>query len=284
MRSAALLVFAAAAVACFNPTAPPPLDTDSSTGGSTGTTPTTSASTGGGTPTSSSATTTATEPTSESSEGTGTETETAGAPVCGDGVQQDPEVCDDGDTSDGDGCASTCLPEDGWECDGASPTICVAPDLTVRVVAAAFVAQGLQLTYVVTNNGGLESGPYRVDLWDTRTGGFANPPSAGDDGVVTFADKPSLVAGGMQMFNDTIPSPVNGTHVAFAVVDSAGEIILKSQQQEGLLQSQPDASLAATAQSARMARLGLFGGDAATAGQLFEDSGASDSELNQPFG
>ena len=70
------------------------------------------------------------------------------------------------------------------------------------------------------------------------------------------------------------------------MISSAGEIILQpTQQEEGLLQSQPDASLAATAQSARMARLGLFNGDAATAGQLFEDSDDSDSELNQqPFG
>ena len=221
----ALLV--ALSVACFNPDDPPNLGTESSSSGDTsgaGTAGTAGATTAVETTSGSSSTGAATEANDESQGETQAET-TGGGVRCGDGVPEGDEACDDGNSVDGDGCSTTCVREDGWQCDDASPSGCVAPDLSVRVVAAAFVANGLQLTYVVANNGGLASGPYRVDLWDTRTGGFANPPVLGDDGVVTFADKPSLPAGGTQMFNDTIPSPVNGTHVAFAVVDSANEIV-----------------------------------------------------------
>jgi|GEM_PF-1112263 len=47
---------------------------------------------------------------------------------CGDGVVDISEVCDDGNTVDGDGCAADCSGfEDGWSCDGV-PTVCTSPD------------------------------------------------------------------------------------------------------------------------------------------------------------
>ena len=222
LRQGPSVLLAVLSVGCFNPGDPPTLDTDGSTGEDSRTTSTTTGA--ADVSTSGSTSTTAGESSSGGHGDTQAET-TGGGSSCGDGVPVGDEACDDGNVEDGDGCSAACLLEDGWQCDAQSPSQCSAPDLAVRVVAAAFVANGLQLTYVVANNGGVASGPYRVDLWDTRTGGFANPPLLGDDGVVTFADKPSLPAGGMQMFNDTIPSPVNGTHVAFAVVDSANEIV-----------------------------------------------------------
>src|SRR5690625_7808482 len=36
--------------------------------------------------------------------------------VCGDGILSDGEECDDGNTTNGDGCSSTCEIEEGWEC------------------------------------------------------------------------------------------------------------------------------------------------------------------------
>lgn len=47
------------------------------------------------------------------------------APVCGDGAIDagEGEECDDSGTSNGDGCSSTCLVEDGWECVG-EPSEC----------------------------------------------------------------------------------------------------------------------------------------------------------------
>ncbi|MBN2724920.1 MAG: DUF4215 domain-containing protein, partial [Deltaproteobacteria bacterium] len=47
--------------------------------------------------------------------------------TCGDGQVEPGETCDDNNTSDTDGCDSSCQPETGWTCDGASPTNCT-PD------------------------------------------------------------------------------------------------------------------------------------------------------------
>ena len=47
-----------------------------------------------------------------------------GPPVCGDGVIEGTEQCDDGNTVNGDGCSSTCQVESGFTCNGASPTNC----------------------------------------------------------------------------------------------------------------------------------------------------------------
>ena len=36
--------------------------------------------------------------------------------VCGDGVREGSEACDDGAQIDGDGCSASCTVEDGWTC------------------------------------------------------------------------------------------------------------------------------------------------------------------------
>ena len=45
------------------------------------------------------------------------------APVCGDGVTEGSEACDDGGTVAGDGCSALCALEPGWTCSGA-PSAC----------------------------------------------------------------------------------------------------------------------------------------------------------------
>jgi len=54
----------------------------------------------------------------------------AAAAVCGDGVLESPETCDDGDGSAGDGCSSSCVPRPGWTCvaNPASQGTPTAPD------------------------------------------------------------------------------------------------------------------------------------------------------------
>ncbi len=47
-------------------------------------------------------------------------------PVCGDGVRQAGEGCDDGDLAGGDGCSATCTVETGWTCTGDQPSVCTA--------------------------------------------------------------------------------------------------------------------------------------------------------------
>ncbi len=44
-------------------------------------------------------------------------------PQCGDGAIESPEICDDGNTDNGDGCSSLCEIEDDWECVG-EPSVC----------------------------------------------------------------------------------------------------------------------------------------------------------------
>lgn len=44
--------------------------------------------------------------------------------VCGNGVLEPGEECDDGHTIDGDGCSSECKVESGWECTATSPSKC----------------------------------------------------------------------------------------------------------------------------------------------------------------
>jgi len=56
---------------------------------------------------------------------------TAG-PVCGNGTTEPPETCDDGNTTSGDGCSSTCMNEamcipDGGACNRAGTPPCCAP-------------------------------------------------------------------------------------------------------------------------------------------------------------
>jgi hypothetical protein len=44
--------------------------------------------------------------------------------VCGNGYRETGETCDDGDTSSGDGCSSSCAIESGWNCSTSHPSIC----------------------------------------------------------------------------------------------------------------------------------------------------------------
>lgn len=44
--------------------------------------------------------------------------------VCGDGIREGAEICDDGNKIDGDGCSSECKVESGWTCTPTSPSRC----------------------------------------------------------------------------------------------------------------------------------------------------------------
>ncbi|AFE04091.1 hypothetical protein COCOR_01479 [Corallococcus coralloides DSM 2259] len=69
-------------------------------------------------------------------EDAGTEPVDAGSPlVCGDGKKEGDEVCDDGNTTSGDGCNASCLVEAGWNC-GASGLRCHAAGCGDGIIAA----------------------------------------------------------------------------------------------------------------------------------------------------
>ena len=45
------------------------------------------------------------------------------ASICGDGIVESPEACDDGNMANGDGCSNMCTVESGWSCSGTT-SIC----------------------------------------------------------------------------------------------------------------------------------------------------------------
>jgi cysteine-rich repeat protein len=44
--------------------------------------------------------------------------------ACGNGIRTTGEQCDDGDTTNGDGCSSSCTVESGWQCSTGNPSLC----------------------------------------------------------------------------------------------------------------------------------------------------------------
>ena len=74
----------------------------------------------------------------------------AGTPMCGNGITESPETCDDGpDPEDGDGCDASCQTEPGFQCDSnVQPTVCTPiPALSVSDVV---VQEGLPARFVLT--------------------------------------------------------------------------------------------------------------------------------------
>ncbi len=55
------------------------------------------------------------------------------SPVCGNGIVELPEQCDDHNTADGDGCSATCTIESGWTCSG-SPSGCSQQQLAISTI------------------------------------------------------------------------------------------------------------------------------------------------------
>ncbi len=67
-------------------------------------------------------------------------------PVCGDGVIEAPETCDDASPEGGDGCDAACMTEPGWACTGA-PSEC-----------AGICGDGLVRDVEDCDDGGVEPG------------------------------------------------------------------------------------------------------------------------------
>ena len=140
--------------------------------------------------------------------------------VCGDGSIASSEVCDDGNATPGDGCSPACDVEPGWMCDDLQPSTCVASNLSIQITDVDFNASALTVTYVVRNDSDADIDGYRVDLWGSRSGRFANPPAVGEEGDLVLMDHPALTAGQSATFTETIEGVADGSDVAFAVVDT----------------------------------------------------------------
>jgi cysteine-rich repeat protein len=68
-------------------------------------------------------------------------------PICGNGVVEPGEACDDGNTASGDGCDSICDVETGYYCSG-EPSVCI-----VSVVGDGIISGAEECDDGNTNNG-----------------------------------------------------------------------------------------------------------------------------------
>jgi uncharacterized delta-60 repeat protein len=103
--------------------------------------------------------------------------------VCGDGVISGLETCDDGNTTSGDGCSSTCQLESGFECTTTTPSHCDA------------IPSGLVSWWKAENNAndaeGVNNGTFE-NYESYAPGVVGNAFSCQDYGYISVPDSSSL--------------------------------------------------------------------------------------------
>ena len=71
-------------------------------------------------------------------------------PICGNGIISGSDVCDDGNTANGDGCSASCQVESGWSCNG-QPSVCIADNPTLSSSC------GIDIALIIDNSGSISS-------------------------------------------------------------------------------------------------------------------------------
>ena len=131
--------------------------------------------------------------------------------VCGNGLVEPGETCDDGNASAGDGCSATCQVEAGYECTGA-PSVCIAPvavsALKLIIVDKLTAASSAKAVFVakdgaITKGTGTNTSTIGVTL-DFTYNNSSDPPSAGQ--FVASAGSPNWLVN-----KDTVAKYVNKT-------------------------------------------------------------------------
>jgi len=69
-------------------------------------------------------------------------------PVCGDGIINGNDICDDGNTANGDGCSNACVIESGWTCSG-QPSVCKTINPTLSSSC------GIDIALIIDNSGSI---------------------------------------------------------------------------------------------------------------------------------
>ena len=100
--------------------------------------------------------------------------------ICGDGLIEGGETCDDGGTISGDGCSDTCAIEPGYQCTGA-PSVCEAQALAYEFGATdgigAFSTGDSTLGWEFTLDHTMTV--TEIGLWDETADGMASPREVG---------------------------------------------------------------------------------------------------------
>ena len=82
--------------------------------------------------------------------------DTSGCTLCGNGILDENEACDDSNSGDGDGCSAGCQVESGWECHG-TPSTCTPVCGDGRTVGSE-ICDGADLRSETCNSQGLTGG------------------------------------------------------------------------------------------------------------------------------
>lgn len=134
---------------------------------------------------------TLTDTDSETETETETDSETTGGPVCGDGVIDPEEVCDDGNQMDGDGCSSNCQEAD-----------CLVP-VTHATIADGIADDTCESVFILT-------GVYQENLEIPR-----------DVSLIRVGDEPGYISG---FGDDSVIHILSGTQVTIAgMIVTGGE-------------------------------------------------------------
>jgi cysteine-rich repeat protein len=62
--------------------------------------------------------------------------------LCGDGVKEGTEACDDADRQSGDGCSATCTVESGFTCTGSTPSVCTGCNMDSQCTSTQYCVLG----------------------------------------------------------------------------------------------------------------------------------------------
>ena len=153
--------------------------------------------------------------------------------VCGDDIVAGSEICDDGNTADGDGCSSTCAIESGYICengsdaDGPCPAGLVGQGHVVENCGDGVITPSEQCDDANTADGdGCSSACSIEPTWSCMdepsvcqpdcSNGIMNPGEQCDDGNLVDGDGCDSVCGVEDGWSCLVDSPANG------VCDTAG--------------------------------------------------------------
>jgi len=171
--------------------------------------------------------------------------------ICGDGVRDVNEECDDNNLVDGDGCSSTCTIEVGFVCESAILNPFIAPQFTDNAAAAqepnwVLSADGLGLTQTINSVATVYTTIIPADLGDIeftmrvgstddddfmgwtvgyRDGDLSGTGSPGDRDFLYFNWKQSLQQGRTAgLWLNRVTGPVNSTFGGGTLWTSTGNV------------------------------------------------------------
>ncbi len=143
-------------------------------------------------------------------------------PVCGDGQQDQGEMCDDGNMNDGDGCSASCRVESGWMCSDAMPATTnnnIVADFSFEAGVpnpewTAFSTFDLLLDFPICGptNGCPAAGLASTGVWNVWIGGLADGVTSSVEQTVTIPATATNLT--VQVLRGVCDDPSDTLHVS----------------------------------------------------------------------